>query len=98
MGPGVVACDRDAGGGFRAGADRGAAHRSEFPGLVCLQPHPPADPVSAVAVPISCATTTQEPYDSFVDSFVDSFAGRLCEVPRDALRRLRHNPNTGETY
>ena len=53
MGLGVVACDRFAGGGFRAGADRGAAHISVFPGLVCLQPYPSADPVSAVRGPIS---------------------------------------------
>src|SRR6266851_1036209 len=31
------------------------------------------------------------------DSFVDSFAGRLVETSGDALRRLRHNPNTRET-
>jgi hypothetical protein len=31
------------------------------------------------------------------DSFVDSFAWRLREASGDALRRLRHNPNTGET-
>ncbi len=30
------------------------------------------------------------------DSFVDSFAGRLVEASGDALRLLRHNPNTGE--
>jgi hypothetical protein len=27
----------------------------------------------------------------------DSFAGRLVETSGDALRRLRHNPNTAET-
>jgi len=31
------------------------------------------------------------------DSFVDSIAGRLCEASGDALIRLRHTPNTGET-
>jgi hypothetical protein len=31
------------------------------------------------------------------DSFVDSFTERLDEASGDALRRLRHNPNTGET-
>jgi len=30
------------------------------------------------------------------DSFVDSLAGRLVEASGDALRLLRHNPNTGE--
>ena len=30
------------------------------------------------------------------DTFVDSFAGRLVETSGDTLRRLRHNPNTGE--
>jgi len=30
------------------------------------------------------------------DSFVDSFARRLIEASGDALRLLRHNPNTGE--
>jgi len=30
-----------------------------------------------------------------LDSFVDSFAGRLVEASGDALRLLRHNPNTG---
>ena len=43
-------------------------------------------------------TLLRRPDSGPVDSFVDSFAGRLCEAPRDALRRLRHNPNTGETY
>jgi len=31
------------------------------------------------------------------DSFVDSFAGRLVEASGDALRRLRHKPNTVES-
>src|SRR6266705_4406587 len=31
-----------------------------------------------------------------LDSFVDSFAERLVEASGDALRLLRHNPNTGE--
>ena len=32
------------------------------------------------------------------DSFVDSFARRLYEASGDALRRLRHIPNTGDTF
>jgi hypothetical protein len=30
------------------------------------------------------------------DSFADSLAGRLVEASGDALRLLRHNPNTGK--
>src|SRR6202521_1171851 len=39
-----------------------------------------------------------DPNQASLDQLLfDSFTGRLVEASGDALRRLRHNPNTGET-
>jgi hypothetical protein len=53
----------------------------------------------APLAPLCLPTVTEPPAPHALrfDSFVDSFAGRLGEASGDALRRLRHNPNTCET-
>ena len=63
---------------------------------------------SAFASAPVCTTTTSkllppvvgelDADDAALDQLLfDSFTGRLVEASGDALRRLRHNPNTGET-
>src|SRR5712671_5786521 len=55
-GMGLVACARNAGGGFRVGADRGSAHRHR---LVFLQRCPGVDLVPAVRIPKRLGTPVQ---------------------------------------